>query len=98
MTIYVDTPLNQHQQDRLRNAAPADAFVFKSDLPEEEQYAAFLKADILFGNPRPVNWLQQANNLQWVQLYSTGFEYYSNIKIGATVTNMHDYFSQPCAE
>lgn len=99
MIIYIDTPLNENQRGLLREAASDDELIFKSDLVgEEEQRKALLRADILFGNPKPVDWLQQADNLKWVQLYSTGFEYYSNVDIPAIITNMQDYYSQPCAE
>lgn len=99
MIIYVDTPLKPIHKNALRNQAPDDQFIFKDELPgETEQLNALLKADILLGNPKPVEWLQKASNLKWVQLYSTGFEYYSGIRIPAVITNMQDYYSQPCAE
>jgi phosphoglycerate dehydrogenase-like enzyme len=99
MIIYVDTPLKQVHKDNLRNKVPEDIFIFKDELPEKtEQLNALLKADILLGNPKPVEWLQKAENLKWIQLYSTGFEYYRKITIPAVITNMQDYYSQPCAE
>ena len=99
MTIYVDTPLKKPQKEMLMSRAPGDNFIFKDELPgEDQQLNALLKADILLGNPRPVEWLQRAVNLKWVQLYSTGFEYYHSVKIPAVITNIQDYYSQPCAE
>ena len=99
MTIYVDTPLKKPNKETLRNSATDDIFIFKDELAEEaEQLDALLKADILLGNPKPVEWLQRAHNLKWIQLYSTGFEYYSHISTEALVSNMQDYYSQPCAE
>lgn len=99
MLIYVDTPFNEEQKDQLIYGSPEDLFVFKDEIEsKEEQLATLLKADILLGNPKPVEWLEKAHNLKWVQLYSTGFEYYRNIKIPAVITNMQDYYSQPCAE
>jgi glyoxylate/hydroxypyruvate reductase len=99
MKIYVDTSLPDDLKQKLTGAVPGDAFYFKADLPDDEaRLNALLNADILFGNPRPVEWLQKASNLKWVQLYSTGFEYYQDVNIPAVVTNMQDYYSQPCAE
>ncbi len=99
MTIYVDTPLEPEQKEWLKTQTPLDTLRFGKELAgSEERLKALLQADILFGNPRPVEWLQQAANLKWIQLYSTGFEYYSGISTSAVVTNMQDYYSQPCAE
>lgn len=99
MKIYVDTPFKEKQKAILRLGAPDDDFIFSNDLSNpEKQLEALLHADILLGNPKPVEWLQKAVNLKWVQLYSTGFEYYSNITIPAVVTNMKGYYAQSCAE
>lgn len=99
MIIYVDAPLNNVQKKILLSRVPGDDFIFKDELPgKDEQLGALLKADILLGNPKPVEWLQKAINLKWVQLYSTGFEYYNSVKIPAAITNVRDYYTQPCAE
>ena len=99
MKIYVDTPLNDSLKQSLLQATTGDEVSFKDALPDDEaRLKTLLTADIIFGNPRPVEWMQQAFYLKWVQLYSTGFEYYRNIDIPAIVTNMQDYYSQPCAE
>ncbi len=99
MKIYIDTPFSENHKTLLRKGIPGDELVFKDELHSNEaQLEALLSADILLGNPRPVEWLQKATNLKWVQLYSTGFEYYRHIRIPAVVTNMQDYYSQPCAE
>lgn len=99
MRIYIDTPFEERHKTALRKGIPDDELIFKEELPgAEAQLQALLTADILLGNPKPVEWLEQATNLKWVQLYSTGFEYYSHIKIPAVITNMQDYYSQPCAE
>lgn len=99
MNVYVDTPFEQHQKDRLRLKVPDGHFHFKDEIPsQEEQLAALMNADIILGNPRPVEWLARAGKAKWVQLYSTGFEYYRGIGISAVITNMQDYYAQPCAE
>ncbi len=99
MLIYVDAPFRREHKDELLAGAGGHTFLFKDELEgEQQQLAALLKADILLGNPKPVEWLQQANNLLWIQLYSTGFEYYKHIRLPAVITNMQDYYAQPCAE
>lgn len=99
MKIYVDTPFYAKQKEMLKASVTDDELVFKDDIEDkEQQLKELLSADILLGNPKPVEWLQQAVNLKWVQLYSAGFEYYKGVQIPAVVTNMKDYYSQPCAE
>ena len=99
MIIYVDTPFNNSHRKALEASLNGDTGIFKSDLSDEAaEQDAISKADIIVGNPRPAELLQKAHQLKWIQLYSTGFEYYRNLKIQATVTNMQDYYSEPCAE
>jgi phosphoglycerate dehydrogenase-like enzyme len=99
MNIYVDTPFEQSQKDKLRLKVPDGHFHFKDEIPSSDaQLAALMNAEIILGNPRPVEWLAQAGKAKWVQLYSTGFEYYRGVNIPAVFTNMQDYYAQPCAE
>lgn len=99
MKIYVDGPFKKQHQQYLRNALPEEDFIFKTEIEKpEDQLKALLEADILLGNPKPADVLQKAINLKWVQLHSTGFDIYQGIKIPAMVTNMKDYYAQPCAE
>ncbi|GAB3261798.1 D-2-hydroxyacid dehydrogenase [Larkinella harenae] len=81
-----------------RQHLPADyEVIFKKDLPEDEQPAAFRRADLVLGNP-PVAWFSEGNNLKWWQLDSAGFDGFKHIQLNAPVTNMGDYFAWPCAE
>jgi glyoxylate/hydroxypyruvate reductase A len=99
MNIYVDTPFEQSQKDKLRLKVPDGHLYFKEEIPSSEaQLAAIMNAEIILGNPRPIEWLARAGKAKWVQLYSTGFEYYRGIGISAVFTNMQDYYAQPCAE
>lgn len=99
MIIYVDTPFNDVHRKTLEAALNGDTGIFRSDLTSDVAVLqAIVKADIIFGNPRPAELLQNAHHLKWMQLYSTGFEYYRNLQIPAIVTNMQDYYSEPCAE
>lgn len=99
MIIYVDTPFNKDHRNSLKAALNGYTIIFKSDLVgEAAELDAISKADIIFGNPRPAEFLQKAQHLKWLQLYSTGFEYYRMLQLDAIVTNMQDYYSEPCAE
>lgn len=99
MIIYVDAPFKEQHKAILRSGATDEQFIFKDEIEKpEDQLQAFLSADILLGNPKPADWLGKAVNLKWVQLHSTGFDIYAGINIPAIVTNMKDYYAQPCAE
>jgi glyoxylate/hydroxypyruvate reductase len=99
MIIYVDTPLKQKEKALLKHELNNDFQLhFKDEIANDDIRLETLKsADIVFGNPKP-EWMAQTTKARWIQLYSAGFEYYQNIKLPALVTNMQDYYSQPCAE
>jgi len=99
MVIYIETPLDEDLRSQLKLACAEDECIFKGDLQtHEDRVSALSKAEIIFGNPRPASLLSDLPKLKWIQLYSAGFEYYSELTISATVTNMRDFFSEPCAE
>ncbi|HVZ97011.1 MAG TPA: D-2-hydroxyacid dehydrogenase [Chitinophagaceae bacterium] len=99
MLIYVDTPLREAEKKSVREGiSPENDVYFKDELSGDDARLAYIQqADIIFGNPKP-EWMKQAKNAKWIQLYSAGFEYYQGIKLPAKITNMQDYYSQPCAE
>lgn len=99
MRIYVATPFGPEDRARLRAAAPDASYFFSDESPDEARRLDEIRlAEIVLGNPQPPPWLAQARQARWVQLYSTGFEYYQGIELPAVVTNMQDYYSKPCAE
>ena len=59
--------------------AGEDYYVADRFNPREEDKAEFLKADVAFGNVLP-DWLEESTSLKWMQLESTGFEYYLGCK------------------
>jgi glyoxylate/hydroxypyruvate reductase A len=98
MIVFVNTPFNDSDKTYFRAQLPAGhEVIFKKDLPENEQSAAFQRADLVLGNP-PVAWFSESNNLKWWQLDSAGFDGYKNLQLTIPVTNMGDYFAWPCAE
>ena len=99
MIIYVDTAFDPTQEQLLQNVFPDDEFIFRKRLSSaEEEKSALSRADVICGNPKPKEWIEQSDKVKWVQLYSTGFEYYKHLKTQAIFTNMQDYYSEPCAE
>lgn len=98
MIVFVNTPLSDSDKAYFRQQLPTEhEVIFKKDLPEEDQPAAFRRADFVLGNP-PAAWFSEGNSLKWWQLDSAGFDGYKDIQLAAPVTNMGDYFAWPCAE
>lgn len=98
MILFVQTNLNEANRTTLREQiGDAHSFVFRNELPANEQQAAFQQADVLMGNP-PIDWLRNAPNLKFWQLDSAGFNNYSDLNLTIPVANMGDYFAWPCAE
>ncbi|GAB3314880.1 D-2-hydroxyacid dehydrogenase [Larkinella ripae] len=98
MLVFVNTPLTGPDKAYFREKLPAEyEVIFKKDLPENEQPAAFRRADLVLGNP-PAAWFAEGNSLKWWQLDSAGFDGYKNLHLSVPVTNMGDYFAWPCAE
>ena len=102
MNLFVNTALNDTLKITLRQQLPVGAgtvvAVFRHDLPEPEQRAAFRSADVLLGNP-PASWFAEPlPGLKFWQLDSAGFDSYQSVRTTAQVANMGDYFAWPCAE
>jgi glyoxylate/hydroxypyruvate reductase A len=104
MILFVNSSLDDTLKDTLRQRLLADfgnqsiTPVFRHELPESEQRAAFQSADLLLGNP-PVAWFDQPlPSLKFWQLDSAGFDGYQGVQVSAQVANMGDYFAWPCAE
>ncbi|MET0243395.1 MAG: D-2-hydroxyacid dehydrogenase [Flavitalea sp.] len=99
MTIYIELKLTASLKNALRESAAGYECIFEDELNSvEEKKAAVQQADIVFGNVKQVEWLNEAPRLKWIQFSSAGFGDFTKLKTSAVVTNMRDYFSQPCAE
>lgn len=99
MQLFVNPALSDTLKIRLQQGLPADiTVVFRHDLPEADQQAAFRSADLVLGNP-PVAWFSDdAPKLAFWQLDSAGFDGFKAIRVQAAIANMGDYFARPCAE
>lgn len=99
MKIYIETNFPDKEKLTLQNSVGANELIFSSDIPSNtDKEKAIGEADIIVGNVKPAGLLQKATNLKWLQLMSTGFEYYKGVDIKAAVTNLKDYYSSPCSE
>lgn len=99
MQLFVNPALSDTHKTRLLQGLPADTkVVFRYDLPEADQQAAFRRSDFVLGNP-PVAWFtDETPNLAFWQLDSAGFDGFKAIRVKAAIANMGDYFARPCAE
>ena len=62
----------------------------------------FLKCEIVFGNIPP-NWIKQSTKIKWIQLESTGFGEYANVKKNylnkdVIITNLKSFFASQVAQ
>ncbi|GAB3786606.1 D-2-hydroxyacid dehydrogenase [Spirosoma horti] len=99
MQLFVNPALSDALKTSLQENIPADVtVVFRHDLPEADQQAAFQSADFVLGNP-PVAWFgDRAPKMAFWQLDSAGFDGFKTIRVQASIANMGDYFARPCAE
>ncbi|MCC2547850.1 D-2-hydroxyacid dehydrogenase [Hymenobacter sp. BT175] len=99
MLLFVYTALSEPLRAYLRQHLPPGVeAVFRTELPESGQQAAFRRAELLLGNP-PAHWFdEQLPALRFWQIDSSGFEPYCHLRPTFPVANMGDYFAWPCAE
>lgn len=109
MVIYIHFALPDSERDLLTQAlqtggtSGADECLWGQDLAPEKRKEAFLKAEVVFGNP-PADWWADSEKLRWVQLYSAGFDPYLALDWSRPelakikVTNLRGFFGQPVAE
>ena len=99
MKIYIETRLTDPLKQAIRETAEDYECIFHDELKnEQDRKSAIADADIVFGNIKTPELLDTAPRLRWIQFASAGFDAYRGLKTSAIVTNMRDYFSQPCAE
>lgn len=96
MKAFIYTELNAGLQKQLSSRLSGHDVSFRKPgeaaVPNE-----FKHAELLLGNP-PIDWMRQANNLQFWQLDSAGFDQYRELRIDFAVANMGDFFATKCAE
>ncbi len=99
IALYIHANFSDKVRAKLRKQLPTDVTVsFRAELPVGECQAAFLAADVVFGNVPPDWFSEPLSNLRWWQLDSAGFERYQAVKLNCPVTNVGDAYAWPCAE
>lgn len=97
MKIYCAIQLSQREKDYLNQNIGKHAICFQQDIPDN-QIDSFLQAEICFGNVSRA-WVEQSENLKWLQLESVGFDAYLALnKPKVMITNLKGFFSVPVAE
>lgn len=102
MKIYAQLSLQASEKQLLITNTQGHELIFRDELPNaDEQQAQLLTAHIVFGNA-PVEQLNRASNLRWIQLYSAGIDPYQELTFEASpslvVTNLRGFFGRPVAE
>ncbi|QDA58721.1 D-2-hydroxyacid dehydrogenase [Hymenobacter jejuensis] len=101
MRLFVYSAFSEARRNHLRQELAAEGItaIFRNELPEEEQQAAFQSANLLLGNP-PMAWFADGapKGLIFWQIDSAGFERYRHLHLPIAVANMGDFFAWPCAE
>ena len=99
MKLFVHAFLAEENKELLREKLPREATVlFLDEIAEPARRAEFAGCTHVYGNP-PAEWLREgAGNIQWIQLYSSGFSEYQKLHTRIPISNMHGFFAIPCAE
>ncbi len=99
--IYIHAFLKEEAHGLIRHTlSETDYHVGDRFNLNAEDKAAFLESEITFGNV-PADWLEEAQALRWLQLESTGFEYYQGCRelpAELQITNLRGMFERPAAE
>jgi phosphoglycerate dehydrogenase-like enzyme len=97
--IYCAPNFDQSEKKLLVESAGSIRVFFEDEIPDNKQFETFLSATICFGNVSR-DWLEQTENLKWIQLESVGFGEYQNLKNAESfiMTNLKGFFSVPVAE
>ena len=79
MNIYIACKLDNLEKKIIRNSLKKHNLYFSNLKFKKIADNNFLKSEIVFGNIPP-DWVKQSSKIRWLQLESTGFAEYSNVK------------------
>ena len=102
MNIYIACELESLEKKILKDNLKKHNLYFSNLKFKEIADNNFLKCEIVFGNI-PSNWVKQSSKIKWLQLESTGFGEYSNVKKnfldkGVIITNLKSFFACQVAQ
>jgi len=102
MNIYIACELKSLEKKILKDNLKKHNLYFSNLKFKEIADNNFLKCEIVFGNI-PSNWVKQSGKIKWLQLESTGFGEYSNVKKNflnkdVIITNLKSFFACQVAQ
>ena len=102
MNIYIACELKGFERKILKESLRKHNLYFSNLNFGETADNNFLKCEIVFGNIPP-NWIKQSTKIKWIQLESTGFGEYFNVKKNylnkdVIITNLKSFFASQVAQ
>ena len=102
MNIYIACELDNSVKKIIKNSLTKHNLYFSNLRFKKNADNNFLKCEIVFGNIPP-DWIRQSSKIRWLQLESTGFAEYSNVKKNflnknVIITNLKSFFAHQVAQ
>jgi phosphoglycerate dehydrogenase-like enzyme len=102
MNIYIACELESSEKKIIKNNLKKHNLYFSKLKFKKIADNNFLKCEIVFGNIPP-DWIKQSSKIRWLQLESTGFAEYSNVKKNflnkdVIITNLKSFFAHQVAQ
>ena len=102
MNIYIACEVNNLEKKIIKNNLKKHNLYFSNLTFKKIADNNFLKCEIVFGNIPP-DWVNQSSKIRWLQLESTGFAEYSEVKKNflnkdVIITNLKSFFAHQVAQ
>ena len=102
MNIYIACELNNLEKKIIKKNLKRYNLYFSNLRFKKIADKNFLKCEIAFGNI-PSDWIKQSSKIKWIQLESTGFAEYSNVKKNflnkdVIISNLKSFFAHQVAQ
>ena len=102
MNIFIACELGSLEKIIIQNNLKKHNLYFSNQVFNTIADNNYLKCEIVFGNI-PSNWLVQSSKIKWIQLESTGFGEYSEVKTNflkkdVIITNLKSFFASQAAQ
>ena len=102
MNIYIACELESSEKKIIKDNLKKHNLYFSKLKFKKIADNNFLKSEIVFGNIPP-DWVKQSSKIRWLQLESTGFAEYSNVKKNflnkdIIITNLKSFFAPQVAQ
>ena len=102
MNIFIACELGSLEKIIIQNNLKKHNLYFSNQVFNTIADNNYLKCEIVFGNI-PSNWVVQSSKIEWIQLESTGFGEYSEVKTNflkkdVIITNLKSFFASQVAQ